>query len=289
MNVTMKMKIRSKVKKDNTLVLKSDKQKVDSMHDNPKYVASNKLKDKVAIITCGDNGIGKAVAIAFAKEGANIVISYMNEEESALDTKEKVEKYGRKCLIFKGDLSMSSMSTSIVKQTIKEFGKLDILINNADELYQNNLLDNVTEENLAKIFRINVFSMFYLTRAALKYLKKGASIINTISMAYKEHPKLLNYSSTKGANLSFTYSLAAYLNTKGIRVNGIAHGPILSSLIPTNSSSYNSLNMFGQSSAFNRGPEHPFELAPAYVYLASNIDSMYVTGQILNVSGVPVN
>lgn len=175
------------------------------IHDDPAYKGSDKLKNKVAIITGGDSGIGKAVAIAFAKEGANVVISYLNEDQDALDTKERVKKHGGQSLLIKGDLSQSNTSQLIVNRTLERFDKLDILINHAGEQYQTDSLEDITDESLDKIFRVNVFSMFYLTRAALKFMTKGASIVNTVSVvAYKGNPNLLDYSSTKGANLSFT-------------------------------------------------------------------------------------
>jgi NAD(P)-dependent dehydrogenase (short-subunit alcohol dehydrogenase family) len=259
------------------------------IHDNPQYVGSNKLKDKVALITGGDSGIGKAVAIVFAKEGAKIVISYLNEDNDAQDTKDQVEKYGGVCLLIKGDLSISKMSRYIVNRTIEEFGKLDILINHAGEQYQTDSLEDITDESLEHIFAVNVFSMFYLTAEALKHMSKGASIVNTISVvAYKGNPKLLDYSATKGANLAFTRAMAASLADKGIRVNGVAPGPIWTPLIPA-SFSPDKLKEFGQDTPLAR-PGQPFEVAPAYVYLASNIDSSYVTGQVIHVNGgIPVN
>ncbi|MBP9742135.1 MAG: SDR family oxidoreductase [Burkholderiales bacterium] len=258
------------------------------IHDDPNYIGSNKLKDKVALITGGDSGIGKAIAIAFAKEGAKIVISYLNEDSDALDTKTKVEKYSANCLLLKGDLSVSKMSMYIINRTIETFGKLDILINHAGEQYQTDSLEDVTDENLEEIFRVNVFSMFYLTREALKHMQKGSSIVNTVSVvAYKGNPSLLDYSSTKGANLSFTRALAASLAKKGIRVNAVAPGPIWTPLIPASFSS-KKLKEFGKDTPLGR-PGQPFELAPAYVYLASNSDSSYVTGQVIHVNGgIPV-
>lgn len=254
------------------------------IHDDPAYKGSDKLKNKVAIITGGDSGIGKAVAIAFAKEGANVVISYLNEDKDALDTKEKIEKYGRECLLIKGDLSQSDTSHHIVNRTLERFDQLDILINHAGEQYQTNSLEDITDESLDKIFRVNVFSMFYLTRAALKFMTEGASIVNTVSVvAYKGNPNLLDYSSTKGANLSFTRALALSLADKGIRVNAVAPGPIWTPLIPA-SFSPDLLEKFGKNTPLKR-PGQPFELAPAYVYLASNISSSYITGQIIHVNG----
>lgn len=271
--------------------LPGDEQMLDPypIHDNPKYFGSKKLEGKVAIITGGDSGIGKAVAIAFAKEGASMAICYLNEDADALDTKDQVEKFGVCCILIKGDLSAREMSTEIVNQTIQNFGKLDILINHAGEQYQTDSLDAITNESLEHLFRVNVFSMFYLTTEALKYLQAGAVIINTISVvAYKGNPVLLDYSASKGANLAFTRSLAAALAEKGIRVNGVAPGPIWTPLIPA-SFSPDKLKKFGLDTPLGR-PGQPFEVAPAYVYLASNIDSSYVTGQVIHVNGgIPVN
>lgn len=253
-------------------------------HDNPSYKGSGKLKNKVAIITGGDSGIGKAVAIAFAKEGARIVISYLNEEEDANDAKEQVEKYGGECLLLPGDIRERSHCDKIVETTINKFGKLDILVNHAGEQYQTDNIYKVEDSRLKHIFETNVFSMFYLTRAAMKHMKKGASIINTISVvAYKGNPILLDYSATKGANLAFTRALAASVADKGIRVNGVAPGPIWTPLIVA-SFSPDKLKSFGEDTPLKR-PGQPYELAPAYVFLASDIDSSYVTGQVIHVNG----
>ncbi len=258
-------------------------------HNNIDYVGSNKLKDKVAIITGGDSGIGKAVAIAFAKEGAKVVISYLNEELDAQDTKIEIEKLGGSCLMVKGDISKCAHCNSIVNYTVSELGQIDILVNHAGEQYQTNDINDITEDSLEHIFRVNVFSMFYLTKAALQYMKSGGSIINTISVvAYKGNPVLLDYSATKGANLAFTRAMAASLADRGIRVNGVAPGPIWTPLIPA-SFLPDKLAKFGKDVPLGR-PGHPYELAPAYVYLASNIDSSYVTGQVIHVNGgVPVS
>ncbi|MCC2626329.1 MAG: ydaD 1 [Burkholderiales bacterium] len=285
------MNLNIKINPNQQQNLPGEEQKMDPIpiHDNPDYIGSGKLKNKVAIITGGDSGIGKAVAIAFAKEGAKLVISYLNEDEDALDTKAQIEKYNGQCLLVKGDLSVSKMSAYLVGQTIEKYGKLDILVNHAGEQYQTDDLSDVNDKNLEDIFQVNVFSMFYLTKEALKHMQSGGAIINTVSVvAYKGNPKLLDYSATKGANLAFTRALAASLASKGIRVNAVAPGPIWTPLIPA-SFSPDKLEEFGKDTPLKR-PGQPFELAPAYVYLASEIDSSYVTGQVIHVNGgIPVN
>jgi NAD(P)-dependent dehydrogenase (short-subunit alcohol dehydrogenase family) len=255
-----------------------------AIHDNPDYHGSGKLNNKVAIISGGDSGIGRAIAIAFAKEGAKVVIAYLNEDEDAQQTKLQVEKYSSPCLIIRGDISNYQHCYEIVTKTIAQFAQLDILVNHAGKQYQTNSLEEISAESLADIFAVNVFSMFYLTQAALRYLPRGGSIINTTSVvAYKGNPLLLDYSATKGANLSFTRALAAAIALKGIRVNGVAPGPIWTPLIPA-SFAASELKDFGKETYLGR-PGQPYEVAPAYVYLASNQDSSYVTGQIIHVNG----
>lgn len=251
--------------------------------DNPNYKGSDKLKDKVAIITGGDSGIGRAVSLAFAKEGADIVIVYLYEHEDAEETKNLVEAQGRRCLLIAGDLKKEDFCKKIVDDTIKTFGKLDILVNNAAiQFYKPNLLD-ITAKQLEDTFRTNVFPLFFVTQAALPYLKPGSSIINTASVtAYRGNKDLIDYSSTKGAIVSFTRALAINLVSQGIRVNGVAPGPVWTPLIP---SSYpaEEVEKFGKDSPMHRAAQ-PVELAPAYVYLASE-DSTYVTGEIIHVNG----
>ncbi|MEG4499033.1 SDR family oxidoreductase [Microcoleus sp. F10-C6] len=247
------------------------------------YRGSDKLRDKVALITGGDSGIGRAVAIAFAKEGANVVISYLNENDDAKKTKEAIEQQGRRCIAIAGDIGEESTCKNLVEQTVKEFGHLDILVNNAAEQHPQESIENITAEQLERTFRTNIFSMFYLTKAALKHLKEGSAIINTTSVtAYKGNQQLLDYSSTKGAIVAFTRSLSQSLAEKGIRVNGVAPGPIWTPLIPATFPE-EKVEKFGADTALGRAGQ-PDEVAPSYVFLASK-DSSYMTGQILHPNG----
>ncbi|MEH7383529.1 SDR family oxidoreductase [Bacillus sp. JJ1533] len=247
------------------------------------YQGSNKLQNKVAIITGGDSGIGKAVAIHFAKEGANVVIVYLNEHEDAKETKRQVEEEGQKCLLLSGDIGSEDFCKEIVKRTVDTFGKLDILVNNAAEQHPQKSISNITAEQLEKTFRTNIFSYFYLTKAALPHLKQGSSIINTASVtAYKGNEQLIDYSSTKGAVVSFTRSLSMQLVGKGIRVNGVAPGPIWTPLIPSTFTN-EQVAKFGSTTPMKR-PGQPEEVAPSYIFLASD-DASYMSGQILHVNG----
>lgn len=252
--------------------------------ENPNYKGSNKLQGKNAIITGGDSGIGRSVSIAFAKEGANVAIIYLNESNDAEETKQLVEEEGGRCLLIAGDIGDESFSKKAVQQTVDELGGLDILVNNAAEQHPQESILDIGTEQLEKTFRTNIFSMFHLTRSALPHLKPGSAIINTTSItAYQGHPKLLDYSSTKGAITTFTRSLAHQLAEKGIRVNGIAPGPIWTPLIPSTFTA-EEVSKFGQDTPMKR-PGQPEEVAPAYVYLASNSDASYVSGQILHING----
>ena len=247
------------------------------------YIGSGKLAGKTAIITGGDSGIGRSVAIYFAKEGANIAISYLNEDNDAATTKELIEKEGQKCILLPGDIGDEAFCQNVIAQTIQTFGRLDILVNNAAEQHVQTSLLDITAQQLEKTFRTNIFSMFYLTKAALPYLKKGSSIINTASItAYKGNPKLIDYSSTKGAIVSFTRSLSSSIIKEGIRVNAVAPGPIWTPLIP---STFNEQDVakFGSDTPMARAGQ-PDEVAPTYVYLASD-DASYVSGQVLHVNG----
>ena len=247
------------------------------------YKGSGKLKGKTAIITGGDSGIGKSVAIYYAKEGADVAIVYLDEHEDAKTTKELIEKEGQKCLLLAGDIGDETFCQDVIKQTIETFGSLDILVNNAAEQHVQQSLTDITAEQLEKTFRTNIFSMFYLTKAALPHLKKGSSIINTTSItAYQGNPTLIDYSSTKGAILSFTRALSNSISKDGIRVNGVAPGPIWTPLIPA-SFSEEDVAKFGTNTPMGRAGQ-PEELAGAYVYLASE-DASYISGQVIHVNG----
>lgn len=251
--------------------------------ENPDYVPSNKLLDKVAIISGGDSGIGRAVSILFAKEGAHIVIVYLNEKEDALLTKKTIEGYGRRCVAIKGDLRSEGFSNFVVDTTIQTLGKIDILVNNCGVQYPQNSILDISAEQLKNTFETNIFSFFYLTKAVLPHLPANSSIINTTSItAFEGKKNLIDYSATKGAITTFTKSLALSLADSKIRVNAVAPGPIWTPLIPA-SSTPEQVEVFGTDVPLKRAGQ-PFELAPAYLYLASD-DSRYVTGQILHVNG----
>jgi NAD(P)-dependent dehydrogenase (short-subunit alcohol dehydrogenase family) len=252
----------------------------------PLYKGSDKLRDKVAIITGGDSGIGRSVAILYAREGADVVIVYLPEEQKDADkTKEHVEKEGRQCLCIPGDLKKSDFCDSVVDQTIKQFGKLDILVNNASSQWECEKIEDITDEQLETTFRTNFFSMFYMARAAVKHMKEGSSIINTTSVtSYRGMKTLLDYSSTKGAITTFTYSLSQSLIERGIRVNGVAPGPIWTPLIPA-SFKPERVKTFGQEDCPMGRAGQPEEVAPSYVFLACNADSSYITGQVLHPNG----
>ncbi|MEW5745979.1 MAG: SDR family oxidoreductase [Nitrospirota bacterium] len=247
------------------------------------YQGSGKLLDRVALVTGGDSGIGRAVAIAFAKEGADVVILYLNEHEDAEETKKRIEKEGRRCIAIAGDVGDELFCRQSVERTVAELGRLDILVNNAAEQHERESIEDITALSLERTFRTNIFSYFFMTKAALKYFREGSAIINTTSVtAYRGNPKLLDYSSTKGAIVAFTRSLAKSLAARGIRVNGVAPGPVWTPLIPA-SFKAEEIPPFGENVPLQRAGQ-PEEIAPCYVFLASS-DSSYMTGQVLHPNG----
>jgi len=251
--------------------------------DNPNYKGSGKLKGKVAIVTGGDSGLGRACAICFVKEGAKVVIPYYDEDKDALDTKKYIERLGGTCILIKGDISKHSFCKEIVNKTLNAFGKIDILVNNAGVQYQQDSLDLISDEQFDWTMKVNVYGMFYLTKEVLPYLKTGASIINLSSVtAFYGEPQLIDYVTTKAAIVGFTRSLARSLALKNIRVNAIAPGYFWTPLQPA-CWVKEKIPSLGSDSAMARGA-NPYELAPTFVYLASD-DSSYVTGQVMHVNG----
>ena len=258
------------------------------MHPKPEYIRKNykgsdKLKGKVALITGGDSGIGRAVAVHFAREGADVSIVYLDEHKDAGDTKKLIEKEGRKCVIIAGDVGDEAFCRKAVEQTVKELGKLDILVNNAAEQHEQQDIKDISKEQLKQTFETNIFSMFYMTKAALEHMEEGSCIINSTSVtSYRGSHHLMDYASTKGAITAFTRSLSQNLAEKNIRVNGVAPGPIWTPLIPA-SFSAKKVKEFGSNVPLKR-PGQPSEVAPAYVLLASE-DGSYITGQVIHVNG----
>jgi NAD(P)-dependent dehydrogenase (short-subunit alcohol dehydrogenase family) len=247
------------------------------------YRGSGKLESKVAIITGADSGIGRAVAVAFAKEGADITAAYLNEHEDAKRTKEEVEQCGRKCILIAGDVGDEKFCAEVVSKTVSTFGRLDILVNNAAEQHVRESILDIDQAQLERTFRTNIFSMFHLVKASLPHLKKGARIINTTSVtAYKGSPHLLDYSATKGAIVAFTRSLSLQLIEQGIHVNAVAPGPIWTPLIPATFPP-DKVASFGKNVPMKR-PAQPDEVAPCYVFLASQ-DCSYMSGQVLHPNG----
>lgn len=251
--------------------------------DHRDHRGVGRLIGKVALITGGDSGIGRAIAIAFAREGADVAISYFDEHKDAEDTQRMVKEEGRRCLTIPGDVGDHEHCRYIVHTTIKELGPLNILINNAAEQHPQDSLDKITPAQLERTFRTNIFSYFFMTQAVLSHLEEGSSIINTTSVtAYKGSPQLLDYSSTKGAIVSFTRSLALSLSERKIRVNAVAPGPIWTPLIPSTFSP-DRVATFGSDVPLQRAGQ-PEEVAPSYVFLAS-ADASYMTGQVLHPNG----
>jgi NAD(P)-dependent dehydrogenase (short-subunit alcohol dehydrogenase family) len=251
--------------------------------DDPGYKASGKLTGKRAIITGGDSGIGRAVAILFAKEGAEVFIVYLDEHEDAKDTRELIGKYGGRCGTMPGDVRSATFCADAVKRAVSEVGGVDILVNNAAVQYPQESILDISDEQLERTFRTNIFSMFYMTKAALPHMGEGSSIINSTSVtAYKGHPILIDYSATKGAIVSFTRALSLSVIKRGIRVNAVAPGPIWTPLIPSSFDAEHTAK-HGKSSTMGRAGQ-PVEVAPSYLFLASK-DSSYYTGQVLHPNG----
>ncbi|MBP2314430.1 SDR family oxidoreductase [Azospirillum soli] len=251
--------------------------------DKPEYRGSGKLRDKVAIITGGDSGIGRATAILFAREGAKVGIVYLNEDEDAEETRRLVTQEGQPCTVLRGDVGDEEMCRRAVARMIEEHGRLDILVNNAAEQHPQQTIEDITAEQLEQTFRTNIFAYFFMAKAALPHMTEGGVIINTTSVtAYKGNPMLLDYSSTKGAIVAFTRSLALSVADRGIRVNGVAPGPIWTPLIPSTFPE-EKVEKFGSDVPMKRAGQ-PDEVAPCYVFLASS-DSSYMSGQVLHPNG----
>ncbi len=251
--------------------------------DDPAYKGTGKLLGKVAFITGGDSGIGKAVAILFAKEGAKLALAYWKEHRDAKDTQKIIEQYGGEALLIAGDIAKPSFCKQAVDKAARKFGKIDILINNAAEQYDEKDIEAIKPKNLERTFRVNILAMFYITKAAMPYMKKGSAIINTTSVtAYKGSPELLDYSSTKGAIVAFTRSLSINLAKKEIRVNAVAPGPIWTPLIPS-SFSAGKTSKHGSNTPQER-PGQPVEVAYSYLFLCTG-GSTYMSGQVLHPNG----
>jgi len=274
--------------KQNKFPEQSQSQPVDQYKMSPEpqiirdnYRGSQKLEGKVALITGGDSGIGRSVAVHFAREGADVAIVYKEEDEDALETMKMVEMEDQKCMIISGDLKDAEFCKSVIKDCISQLGKLDILVNNAAVQFPEEQVGDITEEHLFETFETNIYPYFYMVKAALEELKAGGTIINTTSVtAYRGSEHLLDYSSSKGAIVSFTRSLSKMLVGRKIRVNGVAPGPIWTPLIP---STFDEVKDFGNDTPMGRAGQ-PSEVAPSYVFLASE-DSSYITGQIIHVNG----
>ncbi|WP_431799941.1 SDR family oxidoreductase [Halobacillus andaensis] len=252
-------------------------------YEDTTYKGSGKLEGKTAVITGGDSGIGRAVSLYFAKEGADIAILYLDEHEDAEFTKNLVVKQGRKCKLISGNVGNPGFCENAIAQVMNELNQIDIVVNNAAVQYPQKDFMKITNEQMENTFRVNFFSYFYMVKAALPHLQEGSSIINTSSItAYAGNEQLIDYTSTKGAITSFTRALSKSLVSKGIRVNGVAPGPIWTPLIAA-SFDAQKVAEFGSDNPMGR-PGQPKEVAPAFVYLASN-DSSYVTGQMMHVNG----
>jgi NAD(P)-dependent dehydrogenase (short-subunit alcohol dehydrogenase family) len=258
------------------------------MHPKPRaemrhYRSADRLQGKVALVTGGDSGIGRAVAIGFAKEGADVAIVYLEEHEDALDTKGLIEEAGRRCLTIAGDVGDETFCRDAVERTVEAFGRLDILVNNAGEQHPRDRLEDISTAQLERTFRTNIFGMFQMTKAALAHLPEGAAIVNTTSVtAYRGSAHLIDYAATKGAIVAFTRSLAGNLEKRRIRVNAVAPGPVWTPLIPASFPAEHVAG-FGAGTSLGRPPE-PDEIAPCYIFLASK-DAICMTGQVLHPNG----
>jgi NAD(P)-dependent dehydrogenase (short-subunit alcohol dehydrogenase family) len=249
----------------------------------PRYPGSGRLKGKAALITGGDSGIGRAVAVLFAREGADVAIVYLEENEDAKETAEAVKREGREALTIAGDIGSEAFCRDAVEQTVKRFGRLDVLVNNAAEQHPQESIEGISEEQLTRTFKTNVFGYFFMTKAAMQHLKEGSAIVNTTSVtAYKGSAELLDYASTRGAIVAFTRSLSQQLAEKKIRVNGVAPGPIWTPLIPASFDAERT-SKHGASTPMKR-PGQPNEVATCHLFLACE-DSSYMTGQILHPNG----
>ena len=254
-----------------------------AQHGDTQYRAARKLEGKVALITGGDSGIGRAVALLYASEGADVAVAYLNEHKDAQETQRLVEEKGRQCVLISGDLGQELNCRQTVEEAVQKLGRLDILVNNAAEQHPQDSIADISVEQLERTFRTNIFSYFFMVKAALPHLKAGACIINTASVvAYKGSEQLLDYSATKGAVIAFTRSLSQSLVKQGIRVNAVAPGPIWTPLIPSTFPE-EKVETFGQDTPMQRAGQ-PEEVAPSYVFLASD-DSSYITGQVLHPNG----
>lgn len=251
--------------------------------DDPSYPSCGRLRGKRALITGGDSGIGRAVAVAYAKEGADVFIVYLDEHDDAAETRRVVQDKGRRCETLAGDIGDPRFCGEAVNECVKKLGGIDVLVNNAAEQHLKESLGEITPEQLERTFRTNIFSMFYLTAAALPHMKDGASIVNSTSVtAYQGHPELIDYAATKGAIVAFTRSLAQNLSKRGIRVNAVAPGPIWTPLIPATFPAEKTAE-HGSNKPLGR-PGQPVEVAPSYVFLASQ-EASYMSGQVLHPNG----